>query len=115
VAAYRDIFVFIIYYSLIILGFAFLGSVVINYDQNFVDPKYPNYPAKFDVYQSNFNNFQKMIMQIYVLGTYDNYPDNQTPSIQYEEANYVFYIVFIFLNMFLFVLVPGTIIYNKFR
>lgn len=54
-------------------------------------------------------------MQMYVLGSYDNYPDNQTPAIQYSEGNYAFFIIFIFLNMFLFVLVPGTIIYNKFR
>ena len=114
-AAYKDIFVFIVYYTAIIVGFAFVGSEVINYDPSFVDARFPNQPGGYDVYQSNYNNFGLMIMQIYALATYDNYPDNQAPSIQYREANYIFYIVFIFLNMFLFVLVPGTIIYNKFR
>ena len=97
------------------MGFAFLGSQVINYDPNYVDPNFPNQPGGFDIYQSNYNDFGKMIMQIYTLGTYDNYPDDEAPSFQYAEANYAFFIVFIFLNMFLFVLVPGTIIYNKFR
>jgi hypothetical protein len=83
VAAYKDIFVFVIYYTLIIVGFAFLGSIVINYDPSYVDPNYPNHPGGYDTYQSNYNDFSKMIMQIYVLGTYDNYPDNQAPSFQY--------------------------------
>jgi hypothetical protein len=83
VSAYKDIFVFIIYYTIIIVGFAFVGSKVINYDPNYVDPNFPNQPGSFDVYQSNYNSFTRMIMQIYTLGTYDNYPDNQIPSVQY--------------------------------
>lgn len=56
---------------------------MINYDSSYVDPKYDGQPGRYDKYQSNFNDFTLMIMQIYTLGTYDNYPDNQTPSIQY--------------------------------
>jgi len=56
-----------------------------------------------------------MIYQIYGLSTYDNFPDNQTPAIQYYKPNYIFFAVFIFLNMFFFASVPGTLIYNKIR
>ena len=64
---------------------------------------------------SNYNNLSMMIFQTYVLSTYDNYPDNQMLAFQNHEPNYVYFIVFIFLNMFLFVEIPATIFYNKFR
>ena len=56
-----------------------------------------------------------MIYQMYALATYDNFPDNQTPTIQFYQPNYIFFAVFIFLNMFFFASVPGTLIYNKIR
>jgi len=56
-----------------------------------------------------------MIFITYVTATYDSYPDNQIRAIQNSELNYMFFIVFIFLNMFLFSSIPGSLIYNKFR
>lgn len=56
-----------------------------------------------------------MIFQTYALATYDNYPDNQILAVQNYEPNTIYFIVFIFLNMFLFASIPGTIFYNKFR
>jgi len=50
-----------------------------------------------------------------VVATYDSYPDNQLIAVQNYEPNYLFFIVFIFLNMFLFSSIPGSLIYNKFR
>lgn len=56
-----------------------------------------------------------MIFVMYVTATYDSYPDNQLVAIQDYEPNYFFFIIFIFLNMFLFSSIPGSIVYNKFR
>ena len=56
-----------------------------------------------------------MIFIVYVTATYDSYPDNQTLSIQNFEPNYIYFIIFIFMNMFLFSSIPGSLIYIKFR
>lgn len=56
-----------------------------------------------------------MIYHMYCVATYDFYPDFQILSVQNLEANYIFYIVFVFFNMFLFALIPGAVIYNKVR
>jgi hypothetical protein len=80
-----------------------------------VDKDFPNSPNGYDLYQSNFKDFGYMIYQMYALATYDNFPDNQTPAVQYHKPNYIFFAVFIFLNMFFFASVPGTLIYNKIR
>jgi hypothetical protein len=44
-SAYKDIITFLIYYSIIIVGFAFLGSLTLTFDPSYVDP---NYPLFFD-------------------------------------------------------------------
>lgn len=56
-----------------------------------------------------------MIFIVYVTATYDSYPDNQTLAIQNFEPNYIYFIIFIFMNMFLFSSIPGSLIYIKFR
>ena len=82
--AYKDISVYLIFYTIIIISWAYLGSIVISYDSSFIDPNYPNQPVGYDLYASNFNSFTYMIMQQYALATYDNYPDVQIPAIQYD-------------------------------
>lgn len=56
-----------------------------------------------------------MIFMSYVTATYDSYPDNQLLAIQNYEPNYIYYIVFIFLNMFVFSSIPGSVIYLRYR
>lgn len=56
-----------------------------------------------------------MIFSMYVLSSYDAYPDNQIPAIQSSFPIYWFFILFIFLNVFLFVTIPTTILFNSFR
>jgi uncharacterized SAM-binding protein YcdF (DUF218 family) len=63
----------------------------------------------------NYNDLGKMIYQVYAVGTYDFYPDNQILAVQNYQPNYIFFIVFIFFNLFLFTPIPGGLIYNKFR
>ena len=47
--------------------------------------------------------------------SFDSYPDNQILAIQNYEPNYIYYIVFVFANMFLFSSIPGTIIFLVFK
>lgn len=56
-----------------------------------------------------------MVFIVYVTGTYDAYPDNQIPAIQSSTYYYAFFILFIFLNMFIFSSIPGSLIFDKFR
>jgi hypothetical protein len=111
-SAYKDLITFLIYYTIVIVGFAFIGSHTITYDANYKDP---NFPEQFDALKTDYNSLAYMIYETYAIGTYDFYPDNQLLAIQSYEPNYLFFIVFIFFNLFLFTPIPGGLIYNKFR
>lgn len=111
-SAYKDIITFLIYYSIITVGFAFVGSLTITFDPTYVDQ---DYPINFDELKMNYNDLGRMIYQVYAVGTYDFYPDNQILAVQNYQPNYIFFIVFIFFNLFLFTPIPGGLIYNKFR
>ena len=76
---YKDIIVYIIYYSIIIGGFALIGTKTLRFDPN---RNFPDSEFNFDFYMSNYNNLSMMIFQTYVLSTYDNYPDNQMLAFQ---------------------------------
>lgn len=107
-----DILVYFIFFSTVIVGYALLGNRALAYDPSYVDP---NYPQRVDPYKSNYGDLLHMIFHVYVTATYDAYPDNQLLVIQNYEPNYIYYIVFIFANMFLFSSIPGTIIYLGFK
>ena len=68
-----------------------------------------------DPFKTNYSSLSTMIFIVYVTATYDSYPDNQVLVIQNSEFNYIFFILFVFMNMFLFSSIPGSIIYLKFR
>lgn len=112
VSAYKDILVYFIFFAIIICGWALIGSRALTFDSNYVDP---NFPQNIDPYKSNYTDLGKMIFVVYVLATYDSYPDNDILAIQNYEPNYIYFIIFIFLNMFLFSSIPGSLIYIKFR
>jgi len=71
--AYKDLLVYIIYYSIIIGGFALIGTKTLTFDPTYSPPG----EFQFDEYMSNYNDLSMMIFQTYALATYDNYPDNQ--------------------------------------
>jgi hypothetical protein len=116
-SAYKEILSFIIYYSIIISVFALIGSQTITFDPNFVDPDplWSNVPYPADPYYNNYNDLSRMFYHIYGLSTWDFYPDFQLLAVQNYEPNYIFFIIFIFFNMFLFAAIPGAVIYHKFR
>jgi hypothetical protein len=49
------------------------------------------------------------------MSSYDSYPDNQLVAIRQNNAYYAIFIVFILLNVFFFVVIPATLIFNSFR
>lgn len=49
------------------------------------------------------------------MSSYDAYPDNQLVGIRTSLWVYAYFICFIFLNVFFFVTIPATIVYNSFR
>lgn len=111
-SAYKDILVYFIFFASVIVGYSFIGNQALTFDPNFKDPKFPQ---NVDSYKTNYDDLGRMIFMLYVTATFDSYPDNQTLIIQNFEPNYIYYIVFIFANMFLFSSIPGTLIYLKFR
>ena len=105
-SAYKDILVYLIFYTTIIVGYAFIGNKTLTFDPSYVDPDFPQY---VDPYRTNYDNLSSMIFIVYVTATYDAYPDNQTLAIQNQESNYIYFLVFVFLNMFLFSSIPGSL------
>ena len=112
VSAYSDILVFMVFFSIVVSGFALIGNRALTIDPFYKDP---TYPKTIDPYQSDYLSLGRMIFITYVTATYDSYPDNQLFAVQNYEPNYIFFIVFIFLNMFIFSSIPGSLVYNKFR
>jgi cytochrome b561 len=111
-SAYKDILVYLIFFSIIIIGWALVGSRGLTFNTNFLDA---NFPQQVDPYKTNYSDLGKMIFIVYVSATYDSYPDNELLAVQNSQVNYIYFIIFIFLNMFLFSSIPGSIVYNKFR
>lgn len=111
-SSYKDVLVYFIFFATVIVGYALLGNRALTFDPNYRDESYPQY---VDPYKTNYLDLSRMIFMVYVTATYDSYPDNQLLVIQNYEPNYIYYIVFIFCNMFLFSSIPGSLIYIKFR
>jgi hypothetical protein len=79
VSAYKDILVYLIFFGVVIVTFALIGSNTLTIDPNYVDP---NYPQPFDSYKTNYQNLGHMIFMVYVTATFDSYPDNQILAMQ---------------------------------
>ena len=73
ISTFKDIFVYIVFFAIIIFGWALVGSRALTFDPTFVDPKFPQ---NVDPYKNNYSNLGHMIFVVYVLATYDSYPDN---------------------------------------
>jgi hypothetical protein len=79
-SAYKDVLVYLIFFSFIICAWALIGSRALTFDPNFVDANYPL--SRMDPYKNNYSNLGDMIFVVYVTATYDSYPDNQLVAIQ---------------------------------
>lgn len=52
---------------------------------------------------------------MYVLSTYDAWPDLEMPVLNVSSWYYAFFITFMFLNMLYFITIPVTFIFASFR
>ena len=55
-----------------------------------------------------------MIFIIYITGSYDAYPDNQIVSFLQSQWYEIFFVIFIFLNMFVFSSIPGSLLFDSY-
>ena len=78
-SAYKDILVYFVFFSTIIVGYAVLGNRALTFDPSYKDPVFPQ---NVDPYKTNYLDLSRMIFMIYVTATYDSYPDNQILVIQ---------------------------------
>jgi hypothetical protein len=69
----------------------------------------------FDDLNGNYGSLGKTIYIMYVLTTFDAYPDNQLVAIRINEWIYGYFIVFIFLNALFFVTIPTNILLNSIK
>lgn len=111
-SAYKDVLVYVVFYTFVICGWALIGCRTLIFDPTYVDPKYPQY---MDPYKNNYSDLGTMIYVVYVTATYDSFPDNQVLALQNSQGNFTYFAVFVFLNMFIFSSIPGSLIYLKFR
>ena len=112
ISAHLDILVFVAFFGIVIFGFALIGNRTLTIDPFFRDPKNP---LTVDPYYNDYQSLNRMIFSMYILSSFDNFPDNEMFAIQNYRPNYIFFAVFIFLNYFLFTIIPGSLVYNKFR
>ena len=95
---------FAVFYLLVVVVFGLVAFVFIEVPEGMA----------VDRFQSNYNNLGHMIFIIYVTGSYDSYPDNQLKAFEISELLEVFFIGFIFLNMFLFSSIPGSLLFDSY-
>jgi hypothetical protein len=111
-STYMNIIVYLVFFAIIIVSFGIIGNKALVIDPTYKDPLYPQ---NIDPYKTNYLQLDKMILIMYVTATYDAYPDNQILALQNYQPNYIFFVVFIIMNFFLFSSIPGELIYANLR
>lgn len=104
-SSYKDFFVYIFFYTIVIVGFAVIANQLIILPED----------AGEDPLTNNYRELDKTIFIMYVMSSYDSYPDNQLIAIKTSLWIYGFFICFIFLNVFFFVTIPATVLFGSFR
>lgn len=99
---YQVIIVYIIFYFLVIIAFGIMANQFIYYS----DSKY---------YYENYKDLGNSIFLMYVLTTFDNYPDSQQNVIKGSLWIYPFFIVYILLIALLFAAIPINIIMDSIK
>lgn len=104
-AAAKDIIVYLIFYTIVIMAFSIVGNQIINLPPDMT----------YDKYNSNYYDLGKMSFLIYVLASYDAWPDYELKAVDASKWYYPFFVAFIFLNCFYFVTIPTTVIFASFK
>lgn len=104
-STYKDIISYLIFYGILIFGFAFAANQLVTLSPD----------VQVDEYMSNYGDLGKMSFLIYVLASYDAWPDYELKAVDASKWNYILFVAFIFLNSFYFVTIPTTVIFNSFK
>jgi hypothetical protein len=104
-SAYKDIFAYFIFYACAIFSFGAIGSIIIRLPPG----------TQYDPMQSDYSNFFQMSFLLYVVSSYDTYPDYQMVALKVSLYYYIFWITFIFMNALFFVNIPNTFIFMSFK
>ena len=104
-SSYKDIFVYILFFLFVLLSFSIMANQFIEIPKG----------TAFDDLNGNYGSLGKTIYIMYVLTTFDAYPDNQLVAIRINEWIYGYFIVFIFLNALFFVTIPTNILLNSIK
>jgi hypothetical protein len=101
----KDIIVYLIFYTILIMAFSIVASQIINLPPG----------VEYDKFNSNYYDLGTMSFLIYVLASYDAWPDYELLAVNTSAWYYVFFVAFIFLNCFYFVTIPTTVIFASFK
>ena len=89
---------------MVVLIFALVGSVLIQVPSGTVT----------DTFTNNYSSLGHMIFIVYVTGSYDAFPDNQLLAFEISQWFQIFFLLFVFLNMFLFSSIPGSLLFDSY-
>ena len=101
---YKDILVLLLFYASVVLVFAILANQIIYIPRN----------VSYDEFSQNYKELDKTIFIMYILTTYDEYPDNQFVAIRSSLWVYGFFVAFIFLNIIFFATIPSSLVFKSF-
>lgn len=96
---------YLVFYAIIIMAFSIVASQIINLPDG----------AAYDQYNSNYYNLGTMSFLMYVLASYDAWPDYEEKAVDASLWYYPFFVAFIILNAFYFVTIPTTVIFASFK
>jgi hypothetical protein len=104
VSAYEQFLVFIVFECVVVFIFALVGNVLIEVPEG----------TATDSFTNNYSSLGHMIFIMYVTGSYDAFPDNQLLAFSISQWFEIFFLLFVFLNMFLFSSIPGSLLFDCF-
>jgi hypothetical protein len=102
---YKDIVAYLVFYFSIIYSFGILGSQIIELPSG----------TQFDWFKNNYNEIGQTGFLLYILASFDSWPDYWTLAVDSSRWYYLFYVAFIFLNFFYFVTIPTSVMFNSFK
>lgn len=102
---YKVIIVYMIFYFLVIIVFGMAANQFIHIP--------PDKQSAY--YYENYNDLGNSIFLMYVLTTFDEYPNNQREIVKLNIWIYAFYIVYILLIALLFAAIPINILMDSIK
>lgn len=103
-SAYEQFLVFIVFEFVVVLTFALVGNTLIQVPED----------TTTDNFTNNYTTLGNMVFVIYVTGSYDAFPDNQLLSFSISQWFEAFFLLFVFLNMFLFSSIPASLLFDSY-